>query len=136
MRISDKGSCHFTISQLEIEPRQRDIRANVSVEGNGFAGANDSVWFERTEIDRFVAKLRALDRSREGIATLETMSPGECVLTFRTVDKAGHILLDVQMARLVYTLGKAVYFRCRVGFEVDSSEFSRTIEELADELKS
>ncbi len=137
MRISDKSGCHFTITRIDTDPKSRgDINAKVSAAGFGFTGANKSVWFDRLEIDRFITELRALDVSREGSVTLETMSPGECVLTFRNYDMLGHIHVEVIIARPVHYFGETDYFRARLRFEVnaESPAFTRMIDELEAEL--
>ena len=134
MRITDTSDCHFAIEQIEADPRG-DVRAKISAAGKGFSGANQSVWFGRPDIERFVADLRALDESREGSAELESMSPGECVLKFRNCDKLGHLDLEVAIARAVYDFGEADHFRCRIRFEVDPTAFSSMIDELASELQ-
>ncbi len=135
MRIADQSGCYFTITRIETDPQGRgDIRAKVDCAGNGFSGANKSVWFDRIEIDRFVSELRALDQSREGSTTLETLSPGECVLAIRNVDQLGHVHLDVSIARAVSNIGKTDHFRCRLIIEVDPTSFGAIIDELDAEL--
>ena len=134
MRIADTSGCHFTIERIEAGPGD-DVRAKVASAGNGFSGTNESVWFGRPDIDRFVADLRALDESREGLAKLESMSPGECVLKFRNCDQFGHLHLEVAIARAVYYFGEIDHFRCRIRFEVDPTAFSSMIDELASELQ-
>jgi hypothetical protein len=134
MRIADSSGCHFTIEQIEADPRG-DVRAKVIAVGNGFSGTNQSVWFGRPDIDRSLTDLRALDESREGSAKLESMSPGECVLKFRNCDKLGHLHLEVAIARAVHYFGETDHFRCRIRFEVDPTAFSSMIDELASELQ-
>ena len=84
--------------------------------------------------DQPPTELRVLDQSREGATTLDTMSPGECVLTIRSFDQLGHIHLEVSIARAVYYFGETDHFRCRLRFEIDPTAFPVIINELAAEL--
>jgi hypothetical protein len=129
-----ENRCYVRLPLHDRQDRDRDIRPKVSAAGNGFSGANPSAWFSRIEINRFITDLRALDESREGSATLETMSPGECVLKFRNFDKLGHLHLEVAIARAVYYFGETDHFRCRIRFEVDPTAFPSMVDELASEL--
>jgi hypothetical protein len=133
MRIADRGVSHFTIRRIGIDSGQH-VHAKVHAAGFGFSGANKSVWFHRENIDAFLRDLRKLDISREGIATLETMSPDECHLRFQNSDQWGHLYLDVLISRYLYFFGKSDRIYCRTRIEIDPTEFSQIVADLADEL--
>ena len=133
MRISDRTSSYFTIHKIGNDPRG-DIHAKVATSGQGFSGSNKSVWFDSVETRQFIKKLRALDKSREGLVTLETMSPGECVLVFRNFDKLGNIHLEIDISRRVYYFGETDLLRCHMRFEVDPTGFTKSIDQLEEEL--
>lgn len=97
-------------------------------------GTNPSVWFDRMAIERFVRELRGLDQTREGSATLETLSPGECELTIHNADRCGHIQLVATIVRSIYEFEKYEYLRCRLSFEVNPTTFPQIIADLAEEL--
>ena len=71
-------------------PTPGDVRLYVKVEAFGFTGAHDGVWVGKGALEGFAAALRVLERTREGEAVLESMSPGEFVLRVYSVDRAGH----------------------------------------------
>ncbi|OPZ88909.1 MAG: hypothetical protein BWY74_02944 [Firmicutes bacterium ADurb.Bin419] len=68
----------FVEDELEHIP---SICASVSVKNNDFCGRNDMVWFELDVLKDFICELERLDMNREGIATLESMSPEDLFLS-------------------------------------------------------
>ena len=137
MRIADGTSCFFTITRIDTDTNGRgDVNAKVSAAGLGFTGANRSVWFDRLAINAFIADLRALDISREGSAILDSMSPGECTLTFSNYDLLGHLQLEVVIARAVFFFGETDHFQSRIRFQVNSDvvAFGNLVNELEAEL--
>lgn len=134
MRIADVTSRYFTIRRINNTSENRNhIHAKVRAAGYGFTGTNPSVWFDRMAIERFVRELRGLDQTREGSATLETLSPGECELTIHNADRCGHIQLVATIVRSIYEFEKYEYLRCRLNFEVNPTTFPQIIEDLAEE---
>lgn len=127
MKIDGEGDCWLTIQQIETDPVGRhDIRAAVAVSGQGYSGANHSVWFDGNAIAMFISKLRQLETAREGIATLESMSPGECVITFRHSDPLGHLALYTSIARGTGDNRSL----CQLSFQFDPSVFPEIVSEL------
>lgn len=133
MRIADRSGCHFTIRRIGIDSGQH-VRAKVNCAGFGFSGANRSVWFHRDKINAFLCELRNLNTTREGIATLETMSPGECHVQIQNSDQLGHLYLDVLISRYLYLFGKSDRIYCRTRIEVDPTAFPQIVADLAEEL--
>jgi hypothetical protein len=133
MRIADLDSSHFTIRRIGIDSGHH-VHAKVHAAGLGFSGANKSVWFHRTNINAFLHDLRQLDTTREGIATLETMSPDECHLRIQNSDQLGHLYLDVLISRYLHFFGKSDRIFCRMRIEVDPTAFPQIVADLAEEL--
>ncbi len=127
MRIDGDDGCWFTLEPHETDPMgRRDVGAGVSFAGRGFTASNQTVWFDGDAIASFLADLRQLDADREGNATLETMSPNECVLTFRNSDGLGHLMLDVSI-----TTG--IGFRrstCNLSFSFDPTSFPTIVKQM------
>ena len=127
MRIDGDDDCWFTLEPLETDPMgRRDVRAGVSFAGRGFAASNSSVWFDGDAITSFLAALRQLDAKREGNATLETMSPNECVLAFRNSDGLGHLLLDVSITAGIGTQQST----CNLSFSFDPTSFPALVKQI------
>ena len=127
MRIDGDDGCWFTLEPLETDPiGRRDVRAAVSFAGRGFAASNSSVWFDGDAITSFLAALRQLDADREGNATLETMSPNECRLTFRNSDGLGHLMLDVSVTAGLGTQQST----CNLSFSFDPTLLPAIVKQM------
>lgn len=75
-----------------------DVRLFVAVSARGFSGTAN-VWVLGEVWTSFLKGLEVLDRTRSGVATVESMSPDELVLTFRIVDRAGHVAFACTLGR-------------------------------------
>lgn len=89
------------------------IHFAVSLAKRGFAGTNPHVGVLDHILYAFVEELAELDRTRQGAATLTSMSPGEFKLRIRTVDRAGHPMLSATVSH--YTC------ICRDRWETDTA---------------
>ena len=115
-------------------PTPGDVRLRVRVEAEDFAGLSDQVWIEKAVLDQFVEEVRELERTRNGEATLESMSPGEFVLRLRSVDRAGHLAVNGQLKRVTY--GVEVHEqRLHFGFDVDSAAVGALVQALRTEIQ-
>ena len=106
MRIGDDFS-FVDIAVAEVQPAAAatpggDVLVRVHVRRSAFAGAVDA-WIDRDAWAKFLAQLVALERARTGEATLRGVSPGELVLRFRVIDRAGHMGVDGEMLQYGYS---------------------------------
>ena len=106
MRLGE-GSSYVDIAVAEVQPAVAgtlggDVLVRVQVRRSAFAGAVDA-WIDRDAWKEFLAQLVALERARAGEATLRSVSPGELVLRFRAIDRAGHMGLDGEMVQYGYS---------------------------------
>lgn len=107
------------------------VMAAIAARDLSFAGAYDEVGFFR---DRFAAFIRALEDvtdGHEGEARLESMSPGEAILSVRRLGKDRCMLIEAQVARLHYVCDHGLYNRVSVGFELDESQLPDIVRRLA-----
>jgi len=72
----------------------------VRVEGKakGFSGGSDA-WIDGFALKEFTAALRAFERSRQGRLELQSMKPGEFRLALRSMDHAGHLLVEFTISK-------------------------------------
>ncbi len=127
MRIDGDDDCWFALEPLETDPMgRREVRAAVSFAGRGFAASNPSVWFGGDAIASFLAALRQLDADREGIATIETLTPTECMLNFHNSDRFGHLMLDVSITAAVGVKQST----CNLSFSFDSTSFPAIVNQM------
>ncbi|WP_425493874.1 WapI family immunity protein [Lysobacter gummosus] len=125
---------HVSITLLERCPRQTptegDVRVHVAVVLGEFCGAYDSIWLERPVLAKFVEDLRGLELTRAGEATLQSMSPGELTLKFRSRDNLGHIVVEVLLQRFQYS--GPTYWPVVVsgGFELDPTDLPRILKQF------
>lgn len=114
MRLRDDRSFDFgnwlTIDVAEQSPKGRpdagDVRFALRLR---FGNSRDQTFFARTHawvgsdvLKAFVSQLEVLERNRQGIAEMTSMSPGELVLAIEVVDRAGHLVARGQLGRHVY----------------------------------
>lgn len=91
MRVSsDSGD----FVELERDSAQDDPRGDlllfVRVRRAGFSAEIDT-WVQQTAWFAFTQELVILEERRQGEARLESMSPGELSLVFRSLDRTGHV---------------------------------------------
>jgi hypothetical protein len=79
-------------------PGRDDVLFNVTVETGGYTAA-DQDWVVRSDLDRFLQQLRALDQNRQGKALLVSASPDDLQLEFYSTDSAGHMAVRGQLGR-------------------------------------
>ena len=95
-----------------------DLRLSVSVRMDGFAGTYDQVWIASDDWREFIASLNALERAREGTASLIAMSPDEFELHLQIIDLAGHLVAHGFLSRYHF-FQRAETQRSRIAFRAD-----------------
>ncbi len=126
------------ISLTEWQTDDYGVKATMAVQDCGFAGTYDEVWFFRDAFVTFVQALAQYTVRHEGEARLESMSPGEAVLSIRQLDMARHVLAEAQVARGHYLRDHYFYDRVCVTFELDPSQLPdimRRLEAVIAEAK-
>src|SRR5688572_29582272 len=89
-------------SGVEIQLVDADVKARVS--HKGFTGVV-TAWISASELSGFLIQLVEVDSKRSGSATLTSMSPGELSLSFRSLDRLGHMGVEGEMTRYFYGPG-------------------------------
>jgi hypothetical protein len=56
-------------------------------------------WVEFGAIAAFADQLRSLEKRRQGVATLTSMSPGELEVAICSTDRSGHVAAEGQIGR-------------------------------------
>ena len=107
------------------------VKAAIAVQDLGFAGAYDEVWFFRNAFVSFIQALSQFADKHEGEAHLESMSPGEAVLSIRSLDIARHVLVEAQVARWHCIRSHPFLNRVSVAFELDPSLLPDVVRNLA-----
>lgn len=114
----------------------------VRVEGmaKGFSGGGET-WLDGFALKEFTIALRAFERGRQGSLALESMSPGEFRLALRSLDHAGHLLVEFAISRnaLVGDRPEAVPIRVSGAFELDPGTLGEVLsgfEQLAKAVAS
>jgi hypothetical protein len=102
-------------------PGRGDSRLAVLVTSAGFSGRSQ-VWVSGTSLRSFCTALSALERNRRGEAIIESMSPGELVLRFRSVDSCGHMAVEGAIGCRVQRGHSHSWHAIHFGFEFDPSQ--------------
>jgi hypothetical protein len=115
------ATAHVEISIAEVHPAVPgvcaggDVRLRVRARQGDFSGAVDA-WIGTDQWKAFMDGLMALERQRAGQAALESVSPGELRLEWRSLDRAGHMGLSGEMTQHVYNAwGELETLRLRFG---------------------
>jgi hypothetical protein len=121
------------IELLEIErtpsgiPCAGDVRIDVSIQLQEFSGHYSEVWLEFTEIEKFLIELHELNDSRNGNASIVSMSPDEFFLEIRASDNLGHMEIKTILQHYQYSGEKQRSVKVSGGFHVDPVAISQLI---------
>jgi hypothetical protein len=126
---SIEGKAYISLTQWEADDYQ--VRAAIAVREGDFAGAMERVWFFRKDFVAFVQALREFSVAHKGTARLESMSPGEVVVSISRLDLAGHILVETQVSRWQYVGDRPFRNLVAVAFELDPSQLPDVVQNLA-----
>jgi hypothetical protein len=83
-------------------PTPGDVRVEVTIRLQEFAGSYENVWLSRPELQSFLGQLSDLIETRKGKAELHSMSPDEFWLEIRPADTSGHFEVATQLKRHQY----------------------------------
>ncbi len=101
---------HYPSCQVKIGIETENIKSNY----------DDSIWLSFEDIEKFLVELEELDESRKGQATLDSMSPGEMILSFRSIDNLGHLSTTLQIVK-EKSISNDYSFDIKVEFQIDST---------------
>jgi hypothetical protein len=118
MRLSSEAGDFVEIVRQEGD--SHDVRLTVSVKRAGFSATADT-WVFADAWHAFAQQLAILEERRQGEARVESMSPEELMLVVRSVDRAGHLGVEGQLATRTY--GTEVSMRFSV-FRFDPSQLA------------
>lgn len=114
--------------RIEVLETQREpsldygvMRWKVFVDVHDLHGQSDAIHIMPGDFERFLRDLVALERERQGSASLISASPEELRLTFGSVDHLGHMLLEGQLGRYTHAGEKSLVQKLVFGFEFDPS---------------
>jgi hypothetical protein len=114
-------------SQEDAElPSRGDAYLTIRVSSAGFAGHND-LWVSGVSLRAFCSALTALERSRRGEATIESIEPSEFKLTVCSVNSRGHMAMTGETGYHVQGENRQYWHAVDFGFEFDSSRLGAAI---------
>ncbi len=96
------------------------LEVRVEASAKGFSGGAEA-WIDGFELKAFAAALRDFERSRQGRVELKAMTPEDLRLVLRSMDDAGHLLVEFAVARDVLVGDRPEHARLGVSgaFELD-----------------
>ncbi len=107
-------------------PRGGDIRLQIAISSHGFNGTG-TAWLAHEGLASFLEMLSALEKTREGIAVLESMSPESFQLRIYSINRRGDIGMTGRLAHATRNGGKQFTQAIDFGFELDASLLGSTI---------
>jgi hypothetical protein len=121
---------------IDIDVREKgpDGSVRLSVKGSctGFSGEYTKVWLQPEAIERFEAHLSELERTRQGKAELESISPNEFKLEIFSVDSVGHIALSFRLQRPIYAFRSSILLKTEIGFELDAGRMAQLLRDVKE----
>lgn len=124
-----KGQSYISLTDWEAD--DYGVKTAIAVRDGDFAGAYDKVWFFRKDFAAFVQALRAFSVAHKGEARLESMSPGEAIVSIGRLDAAGHVLVEAQISRWQYVGDRSFRKLVAVALELDPSQLAVVVQNLA-----
>ena len=115
---------HFPSHSIQIRVKTENIHADF----------NNYIWLSEADIDKFLIDLEALDKYRSGHAVLESMSPGELMLTFHAIDSLGHLSVTLYYKK-EDRIDKDYSHEIKVEFQIDPTSLPTVRNELLELIK-
>jgi hypothetical protein len=104
---------HFPTHRVQIGIETENIKTDF----------NNHIWLSDTDIEKFLIGLDLLDRSRKGEATLESLSPGQMTLAFKSIDNLGHLSVSLRFVK-DDRLNRDYSFDIKVEFQIDPTSLT------------
>lgn len=115
---------------LEITRRDEvcddDLPLSINLQFKGFCANTKVVWIARQQWSPFLKDLEGIEKTRQGLASVEAMSPEELLLRFRSIDRAGHMAVDGFVGVQGLHSAKLTFSK----MEFDPTELPRVLREL------
>lgn len=115
---------HFPSHHIEVRLETENLKG----------GFSNSIWLSDSDIEAFLIDLELLDSSRKGKAVLESMSPGELELVFKSIDNPGHLSVALQMVK-EDPVNCDYSYNIRVEFQIDPTSLPLVGRELEELIK-
>ena len=110
---------HYPSYRIEISLETENIKSNF----------NNFIWISEEDIDSYILGLENLDKTRNGKAELNSMSPGELSLLFKTIDNLGHLAVELKI-RKEDRISKDYSYDLIIEFQVDPTILSSVVSDL------
>lgn len=113
------GSEQDFIELIELErvlgglPCSGDVAIYVGFGARGFAGVVEETWLGYSDVEQFLDAIESLEKSGVGAAKISSLIPEEFSLEIRSIDKQGHILIQVELGsgRFIQSERQPLYFK-------------------------
>ncbi|MEZ4222584.1 MAG: hypothetical protein R3B13_16710 [Polyangiaceae bacterium] len=99
MKVSSEAGDFVEIER--INSGSGDVQVTVRVHHGTFSGETEA-WIAQQSWFSFAQDLTKLEKLRQGEARLESMSPHEVALVFRSLDRAGHVGVEGTIGRQAF----------------------------------
>ncbi len=117
---SPDGRDFLRLSATRSDSGYPSLEVRAEGTARGFSGGAEA-WIDGFTLKEFAAALRGLEKSRQGRVELRSMNPDELRLVIRSLDQAGHLLVEFTISRnaLVGDRPEDVALRVSGAFELD-----------------
>ena len=112
------ASLSIVVRELGLD---RSIRCSIALVSNGFSASNRLAWLSREAVESFSTKIRILEVTRSGEASLCAMSPDDFSMSFAAIDLSGHICCCISISRRIPDFGRWLTQRMSAEFMIDPS---------------
>lgn len=130
----------FTVTVVDtpaaLQPDINLMTWSTTVEAHGFTGHYDNVSIWLPDYDIFLHNLILLEQKRQGEATLTSASPEELVLTLKSADRLGHMMIEGQLGQYTYVANKLYIQKLLFAFQFDPTELPTLVKSFTDLVRS
>ena len=110
---------HYPSYKVEISLETENIKSSF----------NNYIWISEEDIDTFILGLENLDKTRNGQAELQSMSPGELNLLFKAIDNLGHLAVELHIKK-EDRVSMDYSYDVNIEFQVDPTILPSVIKDL------
>ena len=111
-------------------PDAGDLQIAAAARCGDFSGRTESAWVQAEVWVRFLESLRRLERERQGVADVASMSPTEFALRLGVVDRAGHLAAEGHVGTYAHVAGQLREVRLTYAFEIDAGQLASLVRDF------
>lgn len=130
---SVSGQINIEVLRVQVEPSSEfgAMLWKVAVRTENLSGQHDEIYIMPTDYKRFLQELITLEQVRQGTASLTSASPEDLQLTFQSLDRSGHFMLEGQLGHYTYVGERLCIQKLIFAFDFDPSSLPQLVRQFS-----